>query len=244
MVKNLYKIKLIFRIVVVSSWFIIVFLYRGEFLNSKFLNVAIYSIWLVLVLELFIELFPFYNKHLSSGKMLHKNYKMYNAKENDIIKKVSIKKRKSNAKARVIVALTWIIMLVVIGVLKHFGVINSWFIISLVAFFYLADTVCINVFCPFRKFIVKNKCCVDCPIFNWGQPMNFIPLIFIVHPLSYSLVFLSLIILVQWEFLYYKHPERFNEYTNQSLKCSSCKDKYLYQNCNYKKYNKECNNER
>jgi hypothetical protein len=36
------------------------------------------------------------------------------------------------------------------------------------------------------------------------------------------------LLLVKWEYLYHKHPERFTENTNRSLACSNCKEKLCF----------------
>ena len=54
--------------------------------------------------------------------------------------------------------------------------------------------------------------------------MMFTPLIVIPNFYNYSLVFLSLIILLTWEISYNKHTERFHEETNEFLKCKNCKE--------------------
>ncbi len=229
---SLYKYKLIFRIFVVLAFFITLLFFREELTTNKYFDYIIFTLWLIIALELFIELFPFYNKHLSSGKMLAKHY----TKRLPQIKsdKVLIRE-KNNTISRIIVGLIWFILMFVLAILYYNNAISEIHIIILVALFYLADVICINLFCPFRLFIIRSKCCVDCPIFNWGQLMNFIPLILIFHWMTISLVVLSFVIFLQWEILYHKYPERFSESTNKSLTCASCKEKNLYQNCTYKK---------
>ena len=52
--------------------------------------------------------------------------------------------------------------------------------------------------------------------------MMFSPYIFIPTFWTYSLVLLSLVILVQWEYLHHRYPERFSEVSNLNLLCSNC----------------------
>lgn len=78
---------------------------------------------------------------------------------------------------------------------------------------------------------MKNKCCGTCRIYNWDFAMMFTPLIFVGGFWSWSLVALSLGLLVNWEVRYKMHPEWFYEQTNQSLTCVNCQEKL----CRHKK---------
>ena len=48
---------------------------------------------------------------------------------------------------------------------------------------------------------------------------------------SWSLVFTALLVLVHWEIVYAKYPQRFWSGSNQTLQCAHCKDK----TCQWKK---------
>lgn len=78
---------------------------------------------------------------------------------------------------------------------------------------------------------MKNRCCVNCRIYDWGHFMMFTPMLFIRNFFSWSLFFTSVVVLIHWELLYAKHPERFWHGSNRSLQCANCKDK----TCQYKK---------
>ena len=55
--------------------------------------------------------------------------------------------------------------------------------------------------------------------------MMFTPMLFIRDFFSWSLFFTSLVVLINWEITYAKHPERFWSGSNQILKCTNCNDK-------------------
>lgn len=61
--------------------------------------------------------------------------------------------------------------------------------------------------------------------------MMFTPMLFIQNFFSWSLFFTSVVVLIHWELVYAKHPERFWHGSNQNLQCAHCKDK----TCWYKK---------
>ena len=54
--------------------------------------------------------------------------------------------------------------------------------------------------------------------------MMFTPLWIVPSFYNYSLVIMSIIVLIIWEVSYHKHFERFYEETNESLKCKNCKE--------------------
>ena len=72
---------------------------------------------------------------------------------------------------------------------------------------------------------MKNKCCINCRIHDWGHFMMFTPMLFIKNFYSWSLFFTSLVVLIHWEIVYAQHPERFWEGSNKTLQCANCKEK-------------------
>lgn len=93
-------------------------------------------------------------------------------------------------------------------------------------FFYLSDFICIIVFCPFQKWFMHNKCCKTCRIYDWGAIMMQAPMFYIPNFYAMTLTALSLIVFIRWEVTYYRHPERFIEYTNCSLSCKNCDEEW------------------
>lgn len=124
-----------------------------------------------------------------------------------------------------IVMLVWLVFNGIFGVLYLLDVIGTADLLMLTVFFYLCDYICILIYCPFQHFIMKNRCCVNCRIYDWGHFMMFTPLVFIKSFYSLSLFFMAAIVLIHWELVYAKHPERFYEGSNQVLKCVNCKDR-------------------
>ena len=123
------------------------------------------------------------------------------------------------------VLLIWLIFNAIWGILYLFNVIDSADLLMLTVFYFLCDYICILFFCPFQTYIMKNKCCVNCRIYDWGHFMMFTPMLFIKNFFSWSLFFTSLIVLLHWEIVYAKFPQRFWSGSNQTLRCKNCKDK-------------------
>lgn len=173
-------------------------------------------LWGFLMLEMVLVLIPSLDHFTGCGKIYKRNYMPKKYDLDDLNKQLN----KINKKA-VYVLLIWILFLLV---LRKLNVSDYYLIIIVISLYYL-DQVFVNIWCPFKHIILKNKCCASCRIYNWGFPMLVSPLIFIESFYSYSLIFVSLIVLIQWENLFKKYPERFSEISNERLKCINCTDK-------------------
>ena len=123
------------------------------------------------------------------------------------------------------VLLVWTLMTAAIGLLAHRGVLGRRELFLLVVFFYLCDLICVVVWCPFRVFWMKNKCCTTCRIFNWDHMMMFVPFLFMPGFFGKSLLVAAGVVLVVWEAAWRLHPQRFWEETNQALQCKNCTDR-------------------
>lgn len=132
-----------------------------------------------------------------------------------------------NVKAWIIM-LIWLVFNAVFGLLYVFSFINEADLFMLTVFYFLSDYICILFFCPFQTYIMKNKCCVNCRIYDWGHFMMFTPMLFIRNFYCWSLFFTSCVILIRWEIIYAMHPERFWSGSNKKLQCANCKDKICH----------------
>ncbi len=124
-----------------------------------------------------------------------------------------------------IVLLVWLLFNAVFALLYLIGILDSTDLLMLTVFYFLCDYICILLFCPFQSFIMKNRCCVNCRIYDWGHFMMFTPMLFIRNFFSWSLFFTSLVVLIRWEIVYAMHPERFWNGSNKTIQCQNCKDK-------------------
>jgi hypothetical protein len=124
-----------------------------------------------------------------------------------------------------IVLLAWMSLNGAFALLYIFQLIGPEVLILLSMFFYVADLFCVVIWCPFQTFIMRNLCCVNCRIFNWGYFMMFMPLLFVKSFFTWSLFFTSIIVLIRWEIAYACHPYRFWSGSNTALRCENCKDK-------------------
>ncbi len=218
-VSRIHWFKLIFR----SALFIITFvmyLNGNALLYSKKKSVFLIFIWIIFAVEIILRFFSLKSESIGAKKHLSKNFSS-TGKELP----------KQNNKSVIITALVWLIPNLAIGVLHYFKVINHNILLLLSLAYSVCDMICILFFCPFQTWFLKNKCCTDCRIYNWDYPMMFTPFIFINDFYTLSLVFLSLILLVKWEYTAFKYPERFSPVTNACLSCGKCNEKL----CQHKK---------
>ncbi|MBR5713154.1 MAG: hypothetical protein IKX54_06115 [Lachnospiraceae bacterium] len=175
----------------------------------------IYVTWAVFVVEMIMRFFP--SKYESPGcqKQFARNYVKSGRTE------VSI----ADNNATVLVALVWVVFNGLFGALHMAGILDDGIMILLCSAYSICDIVCILFFCPFQTWFMKNKCCSTCRIYNWDYAMMFTPLFFVQKTYTWSLLVLSVALLIRWEVTFYLHPERFSENTNDYLRCENCTEK-------------------
>ena len=188
---------------------------------------VLHILWAVWIYDMILQLIPV-KAHISIGsqKVFSSLFRPIREK----IKKETLKKYIiDTTKAAYKVLVIWVALVIVIGVLwKNVIGVAEIFLISI--FFYVADLICVLIWCPFRL-IMGNKCCTTCRIFNWDHLMMFAPFIVVPGVYSYTLVALALAIWIVWEACVFTYPERFWENSNMALKCSECTDKLCTQYC-------------
>lgn len=119
----------------------------------------------------------------------------------------------------------WFVLTVILGVLYIADVLSASILLLISVFFFLCDLICVLFWCPFRVFLMKNRCCTTCRIFNWDHLMMFSFLVFVPSFYTLSLFFASVVVFAVWEFRFHRYPERFWDRTNRALRCVSCTDK-------------------
>ena len=177
--------------------------------------------WLVFTVEMILRFFPSRLESPGCQKQFKRNY----------IKSGETNIQIQDNNATVLIALIWIIFNGIIGALKMSDILDDGILILLCSAYSVCDLICILFFCPFQTWFMKNKCCGTCRIYNWDYAMMFTPLFFIRRLYAWSLLGLSIALLVRWEITFYRYPERFAENTNEYLRCKNCKEKL----CTHKK---------
>jgi len=209
--------------VVIAGLFAI---YRPDLLVSLFaypllVFLKVYHVlWLATIYILVKRMIPGLNKKMSLGKIFARNF--VGTGEDTDRKRMGFQKSKRKADSGALrSAMYWILLLLVMWMWRVAGILPDVWLYIVVLFFIFMDQFCITVFCPFQ-WLMRNKCCSTCRINNWGYCMAFSPLIFVATFWTYSIIFLSIVNLFIWEYLYYKHPERFSEIYNARLMCKNC----------------------
>lgn len=181
----------------------------------------IHVLWLVFMVMMLTHIFPAEWLSMAMHKADKKKYvKQENYSELELLRFV----QDQNVKAWTVM-LVWLCFNAIFGLLYLLKVLDSADLFMLTVFYFLCDYICILIFCPFQTVIMKNRCCVNCRIYDWGHFMMFTPMLFIPNFLSWSLFFTSCVVLIKWEIIYAKHPERFWSGANKNLQCANCKDK-------------------
>ena len=193
----------------------------SELFTSPVAIVALTFIWVIMAVEMISRLVPSPVESMGCEKQFDRN-----------LIRTEVPEPMLQSKGRTIaVAAVWAALNLTLGILHIFGIIDTAIMLLICAFYALSDMISILFFCPFQTWIMKNKCCGTCRIYNWDYFMMCTPLIFIPTLPSYSLLALSIVVVVVWEYRVRKHPERFSEATNASLSCKNCPEKL----CKHKK---------
>lgn len=227
---TLHYIKLIYRSVLFVSA-VITYIYIRLTSNGNVMTVIrsfrplIIILWLTFAIEMILRLFPSKLESMGCQKQFSGSYLPPDPA------KSRADGRQVSAKSVIAIAVFWVLLTTGIG-LAYFGrLIDQGIILLICLAFSVCDMICILFFCPFQTWIMKNKCCVSCRIYNWDYAMMFTPMVFINSLYAWSLLGISIILLLRWEITYFRHPERFAETSNASLSCANCKEKL----CSHKK---------
>ena len=228
MASKINKCKLIFRAVLFFPYLYYYLFKREQLIKIIEWNIGLgitplHILWLILIVELIIVPIPSLNYHVSRGKQFKNFYIPTNNAANNANHKDLLHHTKTMNRRAAITMGIWLLLTGAIGFLYIKRIISKIEMYLFMLFFYLGDQICINIWCPFQFFIMKEKCCNACRIYNWGHFMMYSHFVFIPSFFTLSLFGMGLLILIQWEYLHYKHPHRFYEGTNLSLQCSYCK---------------------
>lgn len=172
-------------------------------------------IWLVYAVEMILRFFPSKIESPGCQKQFARNY-LPTGEE---------KPRLQSWKRTFAVAAVWLMLNAVIGILYMVGIIDAGILVLISLAYGVCDMICILFFCPFQTWFMKNRCCTDCRIYNWDFAMMFTPYVFIPSVYTWSLLGMSLLLLLRWEITLHRHPERFAANTNACLSCKNCHEK-------------------
>ena len=221
-----YLAKLVMRLAIVVIAFFLYFFHRDwmqELLTEDmFRHITILHVfWGGFMVIMLLHLFP--SRLRSMALLKYKEVHFVPVEKYSEFELLKYVQRQNQAAWKVL--LVWLFFNGFWALLYLTGIIAEAELLMLTVVFFLCDYICILFFCPFQSKIMHNKCCVNCRIYDWGHFMMFTPMIFIKNFFSWSLFFMSLVVLIRWEIIYAQHPERFWEGSNKTLQCINCKDK-------------------
>ena len=195
-----------------------------RFFTFKFVFFNVYHVfWLVVVLILLKRMIPGLNRKIGPAKIFENKYVPGLARtpvREERLRSYVAKVNRGALKT----AVYWTLVILAVGGLYHRNVFGTTGLFIIVVFFVFMDQFCVSLWCPF-EWLIGNKCCNSCRINNWGYLMAFLPLVFLPSFWTYSIILLSGVVVAQWEYLFYRHPERFFELYNACLMCRNCPEK-------------------
>lgn len=220
LVSTLHYVRLVYRSALFLAFLAayLMFRFRGGQDVEAILEgrpVIITVIWTVFTFEMILRFFPSRFESPGCQKQFACNY----------IKTGNTNIEVQDNNAVMLVALIWIAFNGIFGALHMLGILDDGIMILLCCAYSVCDMICILFFCPFQSWFLKNKCCSTCRIYNWDYAMMFTPLFFVKKTYTWSLLVLSMALMLRWEITFYRHPERFAESTNGYLNCSRCSEK-------------------
>lgn len=188
----------------------------------------LHLLWAIWVMDMFLQIVPIKNKvPVGSQKLFANHFRPIRDKINHEALRSYIV---ATTKAAYKVFILWCLLIVGIGLLYYWGIIDKIALFMISVLFYVCDLICVLIWCPFRL-IMKNRCCTTCRIFNWDHLMMFSPLIFTNGFFTSSLLIMSVIAWLVWELCVMMYPERFWDHSNAALQCAECTDKLCTQYC-------------
>lgn len=219
-------VKLVFRSLLFLAGLTVYILHRrdgtGEAGLAEYALVLL-VLWVFYAISMTLRFFPSPTESMGCQKQFARNFRPMPAGKHGFVKP-----RKHGT---VMVAISWVALNGLIGFIYWLGWIDKGILMLISLAYGVCDMVCILFFCPFQTWMMKNKCCNTCRIYNWDYAMMFTPLLFVGGFWGWSLLGMSLVLMARWEITFFRHPERFLEACNDSLACRNCQEKL----CSHKK---------
>lgn len=191
-------------------------------------KIVLSIIWIIYTGEMLLRFIPSSFESMGCQKQFKQNYHPTS---------IPTPKAEITSPVRTFTVLAaWLALNGFIGILYYTHLIDEGILLLISLAYSVCDLICILFFCPFQTWFLKNRCCSTCRIYNWDFAMMFTPLIFVNTLFAQTLVFLSLVLLIRWEYLIHRHPEYFSEKTNHSLSCAECQEKLCHHKTQLKSF--------
>lgn len=182
------------------------------------------AVWLALILSMVFRFFPSRWESLGCQKEFAGRFRPTG-------RGVPREARREADRGALRVLLSWLALNGAFLLAHWRGWISGRFLVCLAGFYGVCDIVCILFFCPFQAWMMHNRCCTTCRIYNWDYAMLCTPLAVLKGPLARSACVLALALLIRWEWTYRRRGERFFQCSNGALECGACRERL----CRYKR---------
>lgn len=172
-------------------------------------------VWLLLMASMILRLFPFRLESIGSQKEFRHRFRPTGRQPDP-------REIDRADRGAVGVLALWAAFNAVFYAAYLSGTVDLRFLVCLAGFYGVCDIICILFFCPFQAWIMHNRCCTTCRIYDWDYLMLCTPLFLVPGIPAQSACILSGVIFLRWEITYLRHRERFFESANEALCCASC----------------------
>ena len=221
-----YCVKFFFRI---SAFAIMIFLYirdKQAFFEYTETPVSeginfMHVMWCVYMGLMTLHLLPMKFLSMGAGKAVKGNFQPVPNYSKEKLAEFVKQENKSAGNCMIV----WLAGNAIVGIFYFMGIIGKPELLLLTGFYFISDYICILIFCPFQTFGMKNKCCINCRIYDWGHFMMFTPMVFVGSFYCLSLFLMGTAVILHWEYFWRKYPERFWSGSNQILHCANCREK-------------------
>ena len=175
------------------------------------------AVWLLLMLSMLLRLLPSRVETVGCLKVFRRRYRP--SGRTPAAEEI---RRADRGALRVLAA--WAAANAVFFLLYARHMVGRRFLVCLAAFYGVCDLICVLVFCPFRAWMMHNRCCTTCRIYDWDYLMLCTPLLPVGGWMAVSACAASAVLFLRWEITWRLHPERFLESSNEALRCAGCRE--------------------
>ena len=124
----------------------------------------VWVVWALFMLHMIFQMIP-ESKYITMGS--RKNFAKHYHPVEDYDKLEMYQYVQKNNLGAVWTLLVWLGFNGIFGALYVFGIIGIPELILLTGAYFVCDLICVVIWCPFQRFLIKNRCCVNCRIFFW-----------------------------------------------------------------------------
>lgn len=143
-----------------------------------------------------------------------------------------------NRKGIASVILLWVAYLLFVALLNVLGFLNCYTFLIGACIMFMLNSFFVRKTCLLSVLFLhnKNNCCKNCGINSWDYAIFASALVFapklslLATIINWTIIGISVVMLVIWEIKYRKYPHRFYPETNKTLSCTNC-----LKQCKYKK---------